>query len=94
MIGADLTETWLGGANLTRAILKGTDLTRTVLARADLTDVWLGGMDLTSADGLTVDQVVAAQPSPTTRLPAAIAADPSMVARIAEVAAERAPRSR
>jgi hypothetical protein len=40
--------------------------------------------------GLTVEQVVSARPDKATRLPGRIAADPAVVARIAEVEAQRA----
>jgi hypothetical protein len=96
---ADLTSAWLGGAHLTRAWLSGAHLTGARLSYVDLIGAWLDGADLTSADlggadltlaeGLTADQAVAARPDRTTRLPAEIAADSAVVARIAQIEAER-----
>jgi hypothetical protein len=102
--GANLTDTRLNRVNLTDAKLIGTllhgadltgagfyraDLTRARLDGANLTDAVLNRADLTLAEGLTVDQVVSARPDHTTQLPAAIAADPAMGARIEQLAAER-----
>ncbi|MGA5552641.1 pentapeptide repeat-containing protein [Streptomyces pseudogriseolus] len=75
LAGTDLTDAWLKGANLTDAQLKG----------ANLTDAWLSGADLLRAKGLTVEQVVSAHPSPSTRLPPEIAKAPQVIARIREV---------
>jgi hypothetical protein len=60
------------------------------LGGANLTGARLEGADLRFVEGLTVDEVVAARPDPTTRLPATIAADPAVAARIAQVEAKAA----
>ncbi|WP_159041093.1 pentapeptide repeat-containing protein [Streptomyces sp. CFMR 7] len=91
-IGANLTRAALVDADLASALLDGADLTCTVLAGtnctgarfdgADLTGALLYGADLRKATGLTVEQVLAARLSPATQLPAEIAQDPRVTARM------------
>jgi hypothetical protein len=90
LLRTDLSGARLNDADLSGAVLTGADLSGAQLDRADLTGAELNDADLTSAKGLTVTRVVAARPTSTTRLPAAIAAAPAVVARIAVLAAEHA----
>jgi uncharacterized protein YjbI with pentapeptide repeats len=85
LLRADLTEADLTGANLTHAKLWVTDLTRAKLWGANLTEADLRQANLLEAEGLTVAQLVAARPTSTTRLPADLAAEPAVQARINEV---------
>ncbi|MEV7020069.1 pentapeptide repeat-containing protein [Streptomyces sp. NPDC093991] len=85
LYGADLTRAQLKGADLTHAQLGDANLTHAQLGDADLTGAWLNDADLLRAEGLTVEQVVSARPSSSTRLPPEIAKVPQVIARIREV---------
>ncbi|MDH6115661.1 uncharacterized protein YjbI with pentapeptide repeats [Kitasatospora sp. MAP12-15] len=85
---AILSEAYLRGADLRFANLKAADLTGAHLEDTDLTipnqpSAYLGGR--THNHSLTVDQLVAARPFKNTRLPADLAADRRVMARVAEV---------
>ncbi|RNG26098.1 pentapeptide repeat-containing protein [Streptomyces botrytidirepellens] len=82
---ANLSEARLVEADLTRACLDA-DLTGAALHGAVLTDTWLGSADLREVGLLSAEQVAAACPTPTTRLPSEIADDPRVTGRIATVA--------
>ncbi|MFJ1756517.1 pentapeptide repeat-containing protein [Kitasatospora sp. NPDC088134] len=86
---ADLTGAGLGGSNLRYASFPNATMTDTHLEYADLTEATI-----------TVEQVVAACPSPETKLPPAMAADPRIRQRLDQLAktpcpnhAGEAPRS-
>ncbi|QGZ52539.1 hypothetical protein GPZ77_33285 [Streptomyces sp. QHH-9511] len=80
---ADLTEARLERADLRVAHLEGADLTGARLDEADLNKA-----DLEGAQHLTVEQVVSARPSQSTSLPAHLATDARIMARIAAVEKE------
>ncbi|MFE2637118.1 pentapeptide repeat-containing protein [Streptomyces scopuliridis] len=89
LTGADVTKADLHSANLTHADLTGADL-----AGADLSGADLSGADLANADlngtslktlHLTKKQALAARITNSTKLPAGMAEDPAIRARIAEV---------
>ncbi|WP_329321649.1 pentapeptide repeat-containing protein [Streptomyces sp. NBC_01262] len=84
---ADLTDAFLWGADLTRADLRYANFNGANLKGADLKDAYLQGADLKKARGLTLSQVVSAHPGPSTKLPADLASDPKVLARIAAVGA-------
>ncbi|MDO0911123.1 pentapeptide repeat-containing protein [Streptomyces sp. DT2A-34] len=86
LIGASLEQATLSGA-----WLGGADLTRCDLSDADLADCGLHDADLSEAEGLTVQQLLRARPTLTTKLPEALRKDPRVIARISEV--ERQDRS-
>ncbi|WP_345661235.1 pentapeptide repeat-containing protein [Streptomyces venetus] len=75
----DLTNANLSNANLSNANLSGADLPNTNLSGADLS-----GAQLRSAGYLRAEQVVKAVIDSTTELPAYLAEDPAVKARIAE----------
>jgi hypothetical protein len=92
--GAMLAEAHLEGAYLPQARLEGAILIGTCLEGADLAYVHLWGANLANAHledarSLTVGQLLAARPWQNTRLPAALAADAAVRARIAEVDRKR-----
>ncbi|MGX5183077.1 pentapeptide repeat-containing protein [Streptomyces avermitilis] len=74
---ANLGNADLGKADLANAYLENANLADAYLARADLADARLEG-----ARDLTAVQVVSARPRKSTSLPAHLAADTSVVARI------------
>lgn len=80
--GADLRYARLAGADLSGSWFRGA-----VLAGADLEGANIDGSDLYSAEGLTVEQIVAALPTSATHLPWAMKKDPRVVQRIKEVEA-------
>ncbi|MFJ5552274.1 pentapeptide repeat-containing protein [Streptomyces sp. NPDC093225] len=89
LYGASLKKANLKGANLHStaigaAYLDDADLSHAVLSDADLTDANLPGTNLQGSD-VTVDQVISALPHSSTRLPEALAKDPRVRRRIAEV---------
>lgn len=88
---ADLRMAILVDARLAGVPLVGADLRDASLTGADLRDADLGGADLTGAIGVTAGQLAAARLDAETRLPAELAADPWVAARLADCAAwERA----
>ncbi|WCH92580.1 pentapeptide repeat-containing protein [Streptomyces moderatus] len=96
-LGADLPGADLTGSDLTRASLSLADLTNAnligaKLQEADLQGAVLKGAYLNEADLLTArvtaDQIISARPTNSTRLPSAIAQNPAVVSRIAEVEEE------
>jgi uncharacterized protein YjbI with pentapeptide repeats len=94
---AQLGSASLMGAQLTNAELKGAVLTKAKLLLADLTDADLTDADLTGADLtgalVTVQEILPARISATTKLPPDLAKHPAVRARIAEVEEEaRLPR--
>ncbi|WP_093797196.1 pentapeptide repeat-containing protein [Streptomyces sp. Wb2n-11] len=87
---ADLTDAHLpyaelSGANLIDADLIGAKLIGADLIGAKLIGADLIGADLTHARGLQVREVISAVIDSTTKLPSALAKDPAVTARIAEV---------
>ncbi|MFD8597514.1 pentapeptide repeat-containing protein [Kitasatospora sp. NPDC059646] len=77
---ADLTGAELGGSNLKYASFPGAVMTETQLQWSDLTEATI-----------TVEQVVAACPSPETKLPPAISADPRVKQRLDQLARTPCP---
>ncbi|MFI2764282.1 pentapeptide repeat-containing protein [Streptomyces echinatus] len=101
--GAKLTEAHLNGAGLTKAHLEGAELTGAHLEGANLTEAhlekanlkwthlegaYLDLVRLDAAHDLTVEQLVSARPRQNASLPAHLAADPRVVARIDAVEEE------
>lgn len=84
LTGADLTRAHLGLADLTDANLIGAMFDRANLEGAILTGAYLNEADLTTAR-VTAAQIASARPTRSTKLPPAIASDPTVIARIAEV---------
>lgn len=84
---ADLRAAVLAGARLGGVPLVGADLREANLADADLRDADLGRADLRDATGLTAGQLAGAHLDAGTRLPAELAADPWVAARLADCAA-------
>ncbi|MFE4574602.1 pentapeptide repeat-containing protein [Streptomyces chartreusis] len=82
--GADLRDANLVWASLWKAQLDGAQLYGANLEQADL-----HGTNLEGARGLTVEQVVSARPDSSTRLPADLAADARVMARMTAVERER-----
>jgi hypothetical protein len=74
---ANLNSTLLDGADFTDANLADTDLAHAILGAPNDS---LGGTDLSQAKALTVGQVLLAYPNKLARLPAAMYADPRIVA--------------
>ncbi|GLP70412.1 hypothetical protein TUSST3_70330 [Streptomyces sp. TUS-ST3] len=92
LTGADLRASQLVraslfNANLTGARMDSADVRDTSFLDANLRNVSLSETDLTEARDLTLEQVVSARLYPTTILPEALASNPKVQARIAEVAA-------
>ncbi|MFJ7095893.1 pentapeptide repeat-containing protein [Streptomyces mirabilis] len=100
LVGADLTSASLNGADLRRVDLSAADLHGASLKRANLqgatffdtqlSNAALNGALLDKADmmrvrGLTVDQILEARPTATTKLPPHIARDARVKARIRNV---------
>ncbi|MEU5242617.1 pentapeptide repeat-containing protein [Streptomyces asoensis] len=94
LVEADLPGAHLEKAHLTGAYLGGADLRGAHLAGADLTEVQLAGADLREVQDLTAEQLVSARPTPSTKLPAHLAADTRVKARIAAVMKEGRPTDR
>jgi len=88
LVGAHLEGAHLVGAHLERADLEGAHLHGANLERADLHGANLERADLEDARALTVEQLVSARPGESTRLPAELAADGRVRARIAAVQQE------
>ncbi|MGX1886578.1 pentapeptide repeat-containing protein [Streptomyces sp. NPDC055287] len=89
--GADLTDADLVGAKLAKADLTGAILSGANLAHADLTDANLTAADLSTVRGLSVRQLIKAQFTNDTELPAKLADDPRVKNRADECqAAEKA----
>ncbi|MDQ0600113.1 uncharacterized protein YjbI with pentapeptide repeats [Streptomyces canus] len=93
-LGADLSGADLTGADLTSAHLDLADLTDTNLisvtfSEADLEGAILTGAYLNEANLATArvnaTQIVSARPTRSTKLPPAIASDPTVIARITEI---------
>jgi uncharacterized protein YjbI with pentapeptide repeats len=82
--GADLTDADLVGASLAEADLTGAVFGGSNLAHADLAGADLTAADLGSARWLDVRQLVKAHLTRDTRLPARLAGDPQVHARIDE----------
>lgn len=92
--GLDLSLSALAAADLRGADLRQADLTRAGFYRADLQGAWLRGAtltgtgflgtDLSQVAGLTAEQLADALIDATTALPAALAGDPWVSARIAD----------
>ncbi|MFI6005015.1 pentapeptide repeat-containing protein [Streptomyces sp. NPDC051366] len=89
LTGARLKKTNLKGANLRKANLFGAHLEETELQGATLDEADLFGADLRTALHLTVEQLVSACPSEHTSLPAHLAQDARVVARINAADKER-----
>ncbi|WP_159001524.1 pentapeptide repeat-containing protein [Streptomyces sp. SBT349] len=81
---SDLTDVRFFDADLTDALLNGARLNGARLNGANLTGAQLGGADLRGAIGLSVEQVVSARPTLSTKLPPEVAADPAVVRRLLE----------
>ncbi|MFD0351674.1 pentapeptide repeat-containing protein [Kitasatospora aburaviensis] len=88
LAGAHLEGADLAGAYLERAILRGAHLEGADLAGAYLKQAHLGRANLQVVEALTVEQVVSARPRESTTLPAELAADGRVRARIAAVQKE------
>ncbi|MFD9506539.1 pentapeptide repeat-containing protein [Streptomyces mirabilis] len=92
--GVDLTRAILNGAELCQAWLGSTRLDHAHLSRADLRGARLDGATLSGADfasadlrdthSLTAEQLSGAFIDENTRLPPELAADPWVVARLAD----------
>ncbi|MFJ9822266.1 pentapeptide repeat-containing protein [Streptomyces sp. NPDC101151] len=98
LIGARLISARLEGADLNGANLNGADLNGAHLERADLKgahleEADLEGAHLESVRHLTVGQLRAARPRENTHLPAVLAAEAAVRARIAEVEQESRQRA-
>ncbi len=89
LVGARLDRAVLAGAFLERALLAGARLTGAHLEGADLRNADLDGADLSHAVGLRAEQLAAAVLFPSTRLPAELAGDKRVVARIEECEGRR-----
>ncbi|MFC7841915.1 pentapeptide repeat-containing protein [Streptomyces sp. NPDC057382] len=89
--GAHLEGAYLVGAHLQGACLAEAHLQGATLAGADLTEVQLTRADLREVQDLTVEQLVSARPTPSTKLPEHLAADTRVMARIAAVVKEGRP---
>ncbi|MFD9132849.1 pentapeptide repeat-containing protein [Streptomyces bottropensis] len=95
LANAQLWETDLRSANLFSADLRGANLFRTDLSEASLREAvitgakteqaFLRGSFLEGIEGLTAEQVVAAYPSSTTRLPDALADNQEVQERIVDL---------
>ncbi|MFF0033522.1 pentapeptide repeat-containing protein [Streptomyces avermitilis] len=83
LVGANLRFAHLNSANLATANLKGADLSHASLHEARLNNANLSGVDLRKTSGLTVETLRRAILTSETRLPVELAADASIVARIA-----------
>ncbi|GLW67332.1 hypothetical protein Arub01_55750 [Actinomadura rubrobrunea] len=92
--GANLIHADLYGADLMCADLRDANLMCADLRDANLKDANLAGAKIKDADlsrvrWLTVEQVVAARPGVTTKLPSEVASDPRVVERIKQVEGEK-----
>ncbi|MEU4490100.1 pentapeptide repeat-containing protein [Streptomyces purpurascens] len=87
--GTYLNDANLGGTYLNDANLAGAHLEGANLWGAHLNDANLWGADLRDAAGLMVEQIVAAKPSDTTRLPAELAANEQVRERIRQYVGPR-----
>ncbi|MGW5442738.1 pentapeptide repeat-containing protein [Streptomyces asiaticus] len=83
-----LSDVHLEGALLYGTHLEGANLFFTHLERADLEKAHLDWAQLQTAQGLTIEQLVAARPTQSTHLPAHLRADARVRARIASVEEE------
>ncbi|MEV0259409.1 pentapeptide repeat-containing protein [Streptomyces sp. NPDC050732] len=94
LCGADLTEANLNGANLSGANFTGARLSKAHLTKANLTKADLNGADLTEANlrgvrRLQPEQLLRAYlDGPIRNLPAELAADPAIAARLATTSEE------
>ncbi|MER5222904.1 pentapeptide repeat-containing protein [Streptomyces flaveus] len=82
---ADLSTADLHGATLKDADLRGAILFNTRLNAANLEGTQLGDTDMRITRGITVEQILKARPTATTKLPPAIARDARVKTRIRDV---------